>query len=113
MKSFIIFCYSTAFESSYFSESISALILSNEWNDIIYRSNIRAAEAPVTQLKGERSLSPPIIYVRGRLILDSSSAPRAMTTFDPEDLIDRTFLLDKNKDGTRYRARVKQIAYEL
>lgn len=31
----IIFCYSTAFESSYFSESISALILSNEWNDIM------------------------------------------------------------------------------
>jgi SAM-dependent methyltransferase len=31
----IIFCYSTAFESSNFSESISALLLSNEWNDIV------------------------------------------------------------------------------
>jgi hypothetical protein len=38
----IIICYSTAFSSSYFSEAISALILSNEWNTIL---------TPITQTR--------------------------------------------------------------
>ena len=88
-------------------------ILTEDSRKTIYRSNIRAAELPVTQLQGEQSLSPPIIYVRGRLNDGSSSASRSMPTFDPQDLIGRTFLLDKNEDGTRFRARIKQIAYEL
>ena len=79
---------------------------------MIHRSNIGSAEAPVTQLKGEKSLSPPIIYVRGRLNNDSSSAPRAIPTFDPEDLIGRTFLLGQNEDSTRFRAQIQQITYE-
>lgn len=35
IKADLIFCYSTAFASSGFSEPISAMILGNEWNDLL------------------------------------------------------------------------------
>ena len=36
-----------------------------------------------------------------------------MPTFDPQDLIGRTFLLDPEDDGSRAQARVKQIVQEI
>jgi hypothetical protein len=42
-----------------------------------------------------------------------NGVPTPMPTFNPENLIDRTFLLDPETDGLCFRARVKQIAYEL
>jgi Putative methyltransferase len=71
----IIFCYSTAFESGCFSESISALLLSNEWHDIITplpTANGMAHEnnpgdgAPLWCITTDKALDPK----RGWMVVD-------------------------------------------
>jgi hypothetical protein len=96
-------------------DALTWKILTEDTNKIIFRSNIRAVDDPVSPFGGEKgSSSPPIIFVHGRLELEGpNGVPTPMLTFDPKDLIGRTFLLDPEPYGLCFCARVKQIAYKL
>jgi Putative methyltransferase len=63
----LIFCYSTAFESSGFSEQSSAMILGREWNELL-TTNCRSSSLTITTDKG---LDP----VFGWRILDRIDVP--------------------------------------
>jgi hypothetical protein len=89
-------------------------ILTEDTQKIIYWSNICPAEDQEPTLVGEPGSKPPVIFVRGRVEHDDPNGdPMCMPTFDPEDLLGRTFLLDHDPDGMRFRARIKHIAYDL
>ena len=85
-------------------------------NVVIYRSNIRPADdGVVSPLGGEDSVSTPkVILVKGRLnTQDPNEVPTPMPSFDPQDLIGRTFLVDPDDDGSIAQAKVKQIVQEI
>jgi hypothetical protein len=87
-----------------FGRALTWKILTEDTTKIIFRSNIRAADDPVSPSGGEKgSSSPPIIFVCGRLEPDGpNGVPMPMPTFYPQDLIGRTFLLDPEPDGLRF-----------
>jgi hypothetical protein len=48
----------------------------------------------------------PKIPDKGNTLVDSPNAKQRMFTINPKDLIGRTFLMDSDEDGQRFRARV-------
>jgi Reverse transcriptase (RNA-dependent DNA polymerase) len=91
-------------------------------NTVIFRSAVRSALSPdkrnqrLSPLGGEtasnylgdkmfirsRSENPD----KGNTLDDSPNVKQRMVTIDPKDLIGRTFLMDSEEDGQRFRARV-------
>jgi hypothetical protein len=64
----IVFCYSTAFESSHFSESAAALILAREWSDLLRRN---CKQKPCICITTDKALDPRL----GWKILDRINVP--------------------------------------
>jgi hypothetical protein len=89
------------------------IILADDTSKLIYTPRVRPNEDVFsTPIGGEEDSSkPPIIFVRGRLNAkdDPTGVSSPMPTFDPTDLVGRTFLLDPEEDGSRHRAKIKQI----
>jgi hypothetical protein len=94
-------------------DAMTWIILADDTHKLIYTPRVRTKEDGFsTPIGGEEDSSkPPIIYVRGRLNADDgpNGVPFPMPTFDPTDLVGRTFLLDPEDDGSRHRAKIKQI----
>ena len=102
-------------------------ILTDDTYKIIYRSDVRSALDPSTRnkridfLSGEdvpqvvKSLTPSksdqddnsLPY--GESTGESPSEGTSVPTFDPSDLIGRTFLLPEQKDGQRHRASIVEL----
>ena len=93
------------------------ILLDDETKKILYRSAVKPSESthPNRSLVpggGERSQTPkPIIFVRSRKD-DSQSTTKLMAQYNLDDLIGRTFLLPKNKQGERLRATIKTKVIE-
>jgi hypothetical protein len=49
---------------------------------------------------------------KGSTLDDSPNVKQRMDTIDPKDLIGRTFLMDSEKDGQRFRARVVRVVVD-
>ena len=88
-------------------------VLTDDTKKIIHRSRIRSALNP-----NERNLrvdleanDPPPQIVRSKHD-ESLQQDGTMPTFDPTDLIGRTFLLDPEDDGQRFRGKIIEAIVE-
>ena len=90
-------------------------ILTNDTNKVIFRSNIRPAHTIADRnrrldlLGGESDPvqnSPKV--VKHRFENSDGDLPNTykMPVVNPTDLVGRSFLMDENPDGTRFRAKV-------
>ena len=101
----------------YVGDALTHKLLDEDTKKILYRSAVRPSNSahPNKRLVpdgGESSQTPkPIIFVRSRQD-DSPSATKPMAEYNPNDLIDRTFLLPKNEQGERLRATIKRKVIE-
>ena len=80
-------------------------ILSGE-SKIIFRSKIRSAEMEYLKNK---IIEPDI---KKEIVKSKFERNGALPTFDPKDLIGRTFLRDPNEEGIRHRAKIVEILRE-
>ena len=99
-------------------DALTFEILTDDTQEFIYRSVIRPADDPADPDHNVR-VDPPI---RGELPskiaglksfadFDTESKPQRLPTIDPETIIGRTFLMEREVDGTVHRAEVtKRIA---
>ena len=55
---------------------------------------------------------PPTVFIRSREE-ENPSGSKSMPTFDPSDLIGRTFLLQPEENGERHRAKVTRQVVEI
>ena len=114
--------------------ALTWMVLTDETQKVIYRSQVRPFDASNTNLRAESMLggeegppknSDPIIKSRGDSVLDGNSkhdsegnsleeaedipVTTSAPVFDPEDLVGRTVLLDEQPDGQRFRARIVKL----
>ena len=98
-------------------DALNHKLLDDDTKKILYRSAVRPSDSvhPNKRLVpdgGESSTTPkPIVFVRSRQD-DSQSATKPMAEYNPDDLIGRTFLLQKNEQGERLRATIKRKVIE-
>ena len=59
-----------------------------------------------------RNRRPPTVFIRSR-DEENPSGSKPMPTFDPSDLIGRTFLLPPEENGERHRAKVTRKVVEI
>ena len=100
-------------------DAMTFMVLTEDTNKIIYRSNVRTAENENTNNKRihfeeDQDISKDIIYIRSN-DNDDEHVPtnrlKALPGFNPSDLLHRTFLDLPNEDGQKFRLRiVKAIA---
>ena len=94
-------------------DALTHKLLDDDTKKILYRAAVRPSDSahPNKRLVpgGEESSQTPkpIIFVRSRED-DSQSATKPMAEYNPDDLIGRTFLLQKNEQGERLRATIKR-----
>ena len=94
------------------------IVLADDTRKLFYTSYVRPVKDSGLSWPtgGEEDSKNHTIFIRGRFEAngpaDIESLPR-MPTFDPTDLIGRTFLQPKEQDGTRHHARVLKIIKEL
>ena len=94
------------------------MILTDDTQKIIHRSNVRSALGPLSQNKrvdppsGETYQPPPFIKSRSKEkdeVLDENGEPQTrfsqLPLVDTSDLIGRTFLTEQD-DGQKHRARI-------
>ena len=92
-------------------------LFDDDTKKILYRSEVRPSDSvhPNKRLVpdgGETSKTlNPIVFVRSRQD-DSQSATQPMAEYNPDDLIGRAFLLQKNEQGERHRATTKKKVIE-
>ena len=88
-------------------------ILTDDTRKVIYRSNVRSALDPsarnrrIDLLNGE----PPPKIIKSRQdesheSNDGEQTEPQMPVFSPTDLVGKTFLMDEQEDGQRFRARI-------
>ena len=98
-------------------DALTHKLLDDDTKTILYRSAVRPSDSahPNKHLVpdgGESSQTPKtIIFVRSRQD-DNQSATKPMEEYNPDDLIGRTFLLQKNEQGERLRATIKRKVIE-
>ena len=98
-------------------DALTHKLLDDDTKKVLYRSAVRPSDSahPNKRLVpdgGESSQTPkPIIFVRSRQD-DSQSATKPLAEYNHDDLIGRTFLLPKNKQGERLRATIKRKVIE-
>ena len=98
-------------------DALTHKLLDDDTKKILYRSAVRPSDSAhpnkcLVSDGGESSQTPkPIIFVRSRQD-DNQSATKPMAEYNPDDLIDRTFLLPKNEQGERLRATIKRKVIE-
>lgn len=85
-------------------------VLTDDTQKIIYRSAIRSARDTV---EVNRRASPPVgepvtEFVKSSHTNGDPTTPRQICgqSFDPEDLIGRSYLMDPEKNGERFRAKI-------
>ena len=108
--------------------------LDHDTQIIIYRSDVRPKNAPhggevsgssdhsedklfsgspLGSLEGYSSeQKAPTVFIRSR-VKENPSGSKPMPTFDPSDLIGRTFLLPPEENGERHRAKVTRQVVEI
>jgi hypothetical protein len=91
-------------------------ILCDKSLTVLYRSNLRSANNPsdpnlrLDPLDGDNlPQSPRIVKSVQDDAEDISDQVKPMLYFDTEDLVGRTFLMEEDDDGLRYRARVIEV----
>ena len=98
-------------------DALTHKLLDDDTKKILYRAAARPSDSahPNRRLVpdgGESSKTPkPIVFVRSRQD-DSQSATKPMAEYNPDDLIGRTFLLQKNEQVERLRATMKRKVIE-
>ena len=99
--------------SEHVGHALTFKVLTDDTKKIIHRSRIRSALNP-----NERNLrvdlkanDPPPQIVRSKHD-ESLQQDGTMPTFDPTDLIGRTFLLDPEDDGQRFRGKIIEAIVE-
>ena len=115
-------------------DAMTHKILDHDTQKIIYRSAVRPKNAPHGgEVSGSSdpsedkifSGSPlgypegssseqkaPTVFIRSR-VKENPSGSKPMPTFDPSDLIGRTFLLPPEENGERHRAKVTRQVVEI
>ena len=84
---------------------------------ILYRSAVKPSDSAhpnkgLVPDVGESSKTPkPIVFVRSRHD-DTQFAAKPMVEYNPDDLIDRSFLLPKNEQGERLKGTIKRNVIE-
>jgi hypothetical protein len=107
--------------------AMTYMILTKKTSKVIYRSQVRPALSDknfrAEFVEGEKDSSPPQNFVKSRgdedefTKLDSESLidtpinkpPDPTPVFDPEDLVGRTFIMDPDDKGQKFRARIVQL----
>ena len=98
-------------------DALTHKLLDDDTNKLLYRSAVRPSDSAhpnkcLVPDGGESSQTPqPIVFVRYRQD-ERQSATKPMAEYNPDDLIGRTFLLQKNKQGERLRATIKRKVIE-
>jgi hypothetical protein len=106
--------------SEHVGHAMTYKILADKTNKVVHRSNVRSAlpgkarNLRIDPLGGEQQ---PFPFVKSRLDdlktqFENSASENgetktpSMPIFHPRDLVGRTFLMDKEEDGQRHRARI-------
>ena len=95
--------------------AMTYMILRDDTKKIIYRSNVRSAltdkdrNKRIDFLDGE---DVPSILKSFEDEGKETSQEKQMPVFDPTDLVGRTFLMDKQEDGQRFRAKIIEAIEE-
>ena len=87
-------------------------VLSSDTKKILYRSQIRAHDSTDLNLRAELfggEDTPTSKFIKSRVDRDGESTQLSTPVFNPEDLVGRTFLLDKEDDGQRHRAKIVEL----
>ena len=111
--------------SEHVGNALTWKILTEDTHKVIYRSRVRPADPDDPNLRaamigGEDSDSTPTNtskFVKSRhdnpeggTVTGNANHPdTSAPVFDPEDLIGRTFLMDRQEDGQRFRARIVKL----
>ena len=87
-------------------------VLTDDTRKVIYRSNVRSARDPkalnlrMDPLGGEDVIKSRHDSKEPNLASDNGEAKADMPVFHPSNLVGRSFLLDPQEDGQRFRARI-------
>ena len=98
-------------------DALTHKLLDDDTKKILYRSDVTHSDSThpnrcLAPDGGESSQTPkPIIFVRSRQD-DSQSTTTPMAEYNPDSLVGRTFLLQKNEQGERLRATIKRKIIE-
>ena len=103
-------------------DAMTHKILDHDTQKIIYRSAVRPKKSSNPNHRhaphGERRFlhlpkqKAPTVFIRSR-DEENPSGSKPMPTFDPSDLIRRTFLLPPEENGVRHRAKVTRQVVEI
>ena len=92
-------------------------ILTDDTHKVISRSNVRSADNPSSlNLRLDHNfgdLNPPLVVKSRHDDENGDNTYTPMPTFDPNDIIGRTFLLPNEDDGQRFRARIVEAIDEF
>ena len=102
-----------------FAESVGDVltykVLSDDTKKIIYRSYVRSAVTEsernlrLDSASGETTTSKPIEIVKARSNPEVEGEDRtSMVVFEPDDLINKTYLTEPDDEGQRFRAKIVQ-----
>ena len=82
-------------------------VLTDDTNKVIYRSRIRTAtKSNERNLRIDTDNSKPVPEIVKSKHEEDLSSGKAMPTFDPTNLIGRTFLKTPEEDGQRFRGKI-------
>ena len=96
-------------------DAITHKLIDSSSKKIIYRSAVRPADelhpnkrlVPDLGELSESNKHKPIKFIRSRQDQDKS-VTKPMATYDPDDLVGRSFLLPPNEKGERHRATIRR-----
>jgi len=95
-------------------------LLTQDTKKIIYRSCVRSAVEPgtanarVDHPDGEmHPAAIPVFHTQNGSGLDSVPAPASTPSFDPSELVGRTFLMPPNQDGEKLRSRITKVVKQI
>ena len=99
-------------------DALTHKLLDLATNKIVFRSAVRPRDLihPNKRLSpevGEIGDKTPIVFIKDHKDNGGTSVNKPMPTFNPSDLLGRTFLLPKNENGEILRAKVKKQIIEL
>ena len=91
-------------------------ILTANTNKVIYRSQVRSCSDDDPNIRADMfggedtdPIHDPIIKSRHELSGEEAKQVTTSPVFNPEDLIGRSFLMDQQEDGQRFRARIVKL----
>ena len=87
-------------------------VLKDDSMKVIYRSRIRSATKITDKNQRAETSEPPADILKSKHNHGTDSEATTMATFDPIDLIGRTFLKLPEDDGQRFRARIIEAIVE-